>query len=65
MYASQTSPDTRARYVEVAEALAACDPGVIQAKMFGMPSLKANGKAFAGLFGARTTGIAAPVPRRW
>src|SRR5205823_9881811 len=51
MNAPKTTPDTRARYSEVAEALAARNPDVVQTKMFGMPSLKANGKTFAGLFG--------------
>jgi hypothetical protein len=36
-------------YALVCQQLAA-RPGVLQAKMFGMPSLKVNGKAFAGLF---------------
>jgi hypothetical protein len=51
MNAPKTAPNTRAHYIEVAEALAARNPDVVQAKMFGMPSLKANGKAFAGLYG--------------
>jgi hypothetical protein len=51
MNAPKTAPETQARYTEVAEALAARNPEIVQAKMFGMPSLKANGKAFAGLYG--------------
>ena len=35
-------------YKDVAEALA--DDGAVSSQMFGMPSLKINGKAFAGLY---------------
>ena len=35
---------------QVGEALAAQDPAVTQAKMMGMPCLKARGKMFAGLW---------------
>lgn len=38
-----------ARFEEIAQQLAG--RGVVAAKMFGMPSLKAGGKAFAGVFG--------------
>ena len=37
-------------YQELAAKMAT-QPGVAQAKMFGMPSIKVNGNAFAGLFG--------------
>jgi hypothetical protein len=41
--------ETEKTYQAIAKAL---EPlGVVQSKMFGMPALKANGKAFAGLFG--------------
>ena len=38
-------------YEEVCDALAGA-PGVVAGKMFGMPTLKINGKAFAGTHGA-------------
>ena len=38
-----------ARYAALAEELATSS-GVTPSKMFGMPTLKANGKAFAGLY---------------
>jgi hypothetical protein len=38
-----------ARYTALAEELATSS-GVTPSKMFGMPTLKANGKAFAGLY---------------
>jgi hypothetical protein len=41
--------DSRARYAALAEELAVSS-GVIPSQMFGMPTLKAGGKAFAGLY---------------
>ena len=43
------TPSSEARYGELTEELAATD-GVTPSRMFGMPTLKAGGKAFAGLF---------------
>ncbi len=40
---------SRAIYDDIAEELAG--KGVVSSQMFGMPSLKAGGKAFAGLYG--------------
>jgi hypothetical protein len=40
--------DSKARYAALAEELAVSS-GVIPSQMFGMPTLKAGGKAFAGL----------------
>ncbi|MGH7481103.1 MAG: hypothetical protein ACRELV_03035 [Longimicrobiales bacterium] len=37
-------------YENVVEALLDSDPRVSRTKMFGMPTLKINGKAFAGFF---------------
>ncbi len=44
-----TPPTTTRKFQRVAEDLA--DRGVSVAKMFGMPSLRAGGKAFAGVYG--------------
>jgi hypothetical protein len=41
--------DSRATYDEVGSELAAVSP-TIMGQMFGMPCLKANGKAYAGLY---------------
>lgn len=41
--------DPRAHYEAIAAELAATSP-TTQGKMFGMPCLKTNGKAFAGFF---------------
>jgi len=43
-------PDPQSEYDHVAN-LMALQPGVSRAKMFGMPSVMVNGKAFAGLSG--------------
>jgi hypothetical protein len=42
------SADSTARYHALAEELA--PTGVVSGQMFGMPTLKAGGKAFAGLY---------------
>jgi hypothetical protein len=47
------SPDTMRRYEAVAAGLAA--RGVKASSMFGMPTLKLNGKAVAGLYGDAMT----------
>jgi hypothetical protein len=41
--------DAQARYDEIAADLAARNADVVAGKMFGMPTLKAGGKAIAGL----------------
>jgi len=43
------SAQTHAAYAAIGEALA--ERGVVSSAMFGMPALKHDGKAFAGLFG--------------
>ena len=43
--------DPRAEYDRIAEELAA-EASTTSSKMFGMPVLKKNGKAFAGFYGA-------------
>ena len=43
------STDARAQYDAVAAELAATSPTIL-GKMFGMPCLKTNGKAFAGFY---------------
>jgi hypothetical protein len=47
MEKKEPGPKTRARYREIGERLAG--KGVVSSQMFGVPSLKAGGKAFAGL----------------
>ena len=44
-----TSPATRKAYEAIASSLA--EAGVVPSNMFGMPTLKASGKGFAGVFG--------------
>src|SRR5438045_3352164 len=44
------SNDARAEFAAIGSALAAVAP-VAASKMFGMPCLKVEGKAFAGLYG--------------
>jgi TfoX N-terminal domain len=46
---SAAEGDSEARYAALAEELATSS-GVTPSKMFGMPTLKADGKAFAGLY---------------
>jgi hypothetical protein len=43
--------DAQQRYDEIADDLAARNPSVQLGKMFGMPTIKAGGKAIAGLYG--------------
>lgn len=47
---SPTSPQTQEKYEEICEALSQAK-GVEVSNMFGMPALKRDKKAFAGLFG--------------
>ena len=47
---SSTRTDSEARYAALAEELSTA-AGVTPSRMFGMPTLKAGGKAFAGLAG--------------
>ena len=49
MQLPETSAKVRTRFDALAEALA--PRGVVVSKMFGMPSLQAEGKAIAGLWG--------------
>ena len=49
----QAAPDTLRRYEEVAAGLAA--RGVKPSSMFGMPTLKLDGKALGGLYGDAMT----------
>jgi hypothetical protein len=44
--------ETRGRYDALAADLVAQDPAVVASQMFGMPTLKSDGKAFAGISGA-------------
>lgn len=44
--------ETRRRYDAIAADLVAAQPGVQASAMFGMPTLKADGKAFAGIAGS-------------
>ena len=48
---SNRDTDPESAYNEVAEHLEAKDPSVQRGKMFGMPTIKAGGKAIAGLHG--------------
>lgn len=47
------SPATQRRYEEIAAGLEAA--GVVAGSMFGMPTLKRNGKAIGGLYGDAMT----------
>jgi hypothetical protein len=49
MKAPETSAKVRTRFDALAESLA--PQGVVVSRMFGMPSLQANGTAIAGLWG--------------
>lgn len=49
MKVPETSPSTQKAYDAIATALA--PSGAVKSAMFGMPSLKIEGKAFAGVFG--------------
>ena len=53
MIRPQASPDTLRRYEALAAGLA--PRGVQASSMFGMPTLKLNGKALAGLYGDAMT----------
>ena len=54
------STDPKAQYDEVADEIAATSPATL-GKMFGMPCLKINGKAFAGFYeGAMVFKLTAP-----
>jgi hypothetical protein len=46
---TEGATDSERRYLALAEELSVAS-GVTPSKMFGMPTLKAGGKAFAGLF---------------
>ncbi len=48
MKTSETTGPERDRYDEITERLVREHMGVVATKMFGMPALKADGKAFGG-----------------